>query len=487
MKILIITPFRKGKIIESIVSNIENYEVINTAPLQLCSVLENEGHEVEFLALQNVFRSYNENLHNCLLKKIIGRFEFDILIFHTDYYMNNSNTAAIFSMQIISKIVKNMMKRIKIIYCGKLTEMLEEELLRLVPEIDIAIRGEAEPIIGEILDELSIQQYLVKFTSCIINIDNEIKSYDGVSYIYDYNKLPIINYGFLENTINIINKYVRKVDILPISIRTSYGCPFSCKFCKNTKNWNRYRTKSKETIDAEIKNINKACDGKLKIVFLSDEIFTYSLKHVVDICEILRMNNIIVNGLFSHVNCISEEILYEVKNITRSIILGAESFDKKILETANKGIIFESLLEKLSLIRKHNLAVGLEWIIGLPGSTIETHLNDFNQIYMLIVNKKADFIEPYIFTPHPNTEFYNESKKYDMIINKNYSEMLEEGGIPQFFYKGKLTSQQIYALYFICKMVISEAEKAREHIIYEMEFGKVNLCDFEKIIGEFVL
>lgn len=115
--------------------------------------------------------------------------------------------------------------------------------------------------------------------------------------------------------------------------------------------------------------------------------------------------------------------------------------------------------------RKHNLAVGLEWIIGFAGSTIETYLNNFNQIYMLIVNKKADFIEPYIFTPHPNTEFYNESKKYDMIINKNYSEMLEESGIPQFFYKGKLTSQQIYSLYFICKMVISEAEKAREHII----------------------
>lgn len=55
LNILVITPFRKGKLIESVVSNIMNYEVVNTAPLQLCTYLKSQEHDVEYIYLCRIF------------------------------------------------------------------------------------------------------------------------------------------------------------------------------------------------------------------------------------------------------------------------------------------------------------------------------------------------------------------------------------------------------------------------------------------------
>lgn len=83
----------------------------------------------------------------------------------------------------------------------------------------------------------------------IIRVNGIICLLLRVAFINDYNELSVINSNYLQKTIDLIERYVCKIDILPISIRTSYGCPFSCKFCKNTIHWNNYRLKSKKTID----------------------------------------------------------------------------------------------------------------------------------------------------------------------------------------------------------------------------------------------
>ena len=484
MKILVITPFRKGKYLESIVSNIENYEVVNTAPLQMCTLLGSLGHDVIFISLQNVFRSFNPKEDTEKLNTIIKSIEFDILIFHTDYYMNNSNTASLFSMKIISAYVKSTMKEKKIIYCGKLTEMLEEKLFTLLPDIDIAIRGEAEPVINQIL-WVGEDQLLNIGIGLIARIDGCVCSSDGISIIKNYNNLPIINYNFLDYTISLIESYVRKVDFLPISIRTSYGCPYQCMFCKNTKDWNNYRTKSKDVIDKELQNVQTACGGKLKIVFLADEIFTVDNNHVVDICDAFEKHHIMINGLFSHANQLTYDTILQIKRISRSVLVGAETSNQGLLNLTGKKMNFSDLIERVKLARKHGLAVGLEWIIGLPNSTLEDALFDLNKIYMLIAKNQVDFIEPYVFTPHPNTAFYNNAERFGLVINHNYDEMLEEGGFPQITYVHGLSSRQLFVVYLLTKIVISEAEKAKGHVSTSMLEGCVNIDDFKKICEVF--
>lgn len=484
LNILVITPFRKGKLIESVVSNIMNYEVVNTAPLQLCTYLKSQGHDVEYISMQNIFRSYKDEDYE-RLKLIIHSCKFDVLVFHTDYYMNNTNTATIFSIKLISDIVKKMDKNKRIIYCGKLTEMLEDELLQLLPSIDIAIRGESELVINSFIEEKNINfDNYKKFNGCLLNIDKKIVNSRGVNYIDDYNKLPAIDFSFLDKTIYLIEKYIMKVTKLPISIRTSYGCPYACNFCKNTKDWNKYRVKSSLIIRKEIENLKRSCNGKLELVFLSDELFTLNKKHVIEVCKVFEDNEIILNGLFSHLNNLNEEMIKYISRISRSILLGLESCNNTAIKYADKNININNIFKLAKLVKENKMAIGLEWIIGLPGTTIEDELRDLNAMYIFIANNIVDFIEPYILVPHPNTEFCKNNLKYNIEITNCYEEMLEEGGIPQISYN-ELNRKQIYVLYLISNIVISEAYKAQGHIKDKMIQGDMNIKEFKKIMELF--
>ena len=61
--ILIIQPFRKPKFKEMVVTNYPFWEVINVAPLVTAAILK-ESYNVQFLSLQNIFKSYESNQSN---------------------------------------------------------------------------------------------------------------------------------------------------------------------------------------------------------------------------------------------------------------------------------------------------------------------------------------------------------------------------------------------------------------------------------------
>ena len=90
--ILIIQPFRKPKFKEMVVTNYPFWEVINVAPLVTAAILK-ESYNVQFLSLQNIFKSYESNQSKELFH-ILNLYNPDLVIFHTDYFMANSITAS---------------------------------------------------------------------------------------------------------------------------------------------------------------------------------------------------------------------------------------------------------------------------------------------------------------------------------------------------------------------------------------------------------
>ena len=209
--------------------------------------------------------------------------------------------------------------------------------------------------------------------------------------------------------------------------------------------------------------------------------FTLNKKHVIEVCKVLEDNEIILNGLFSHLNNLNEEMIKYISRISRSILLGLESCNNTAIKYADKNININNIFKLAKLVKENKMAIGLEWIIGLPGTTIEDELRDLNAMYIFIANNIVDFIEPYILVPHPNTEFCKNNLKYNIEITNCYEEMLEEGGIPQISYN-ELNRKQIYVLYLISNIVISEAYKARGHIKDKMIQGDVDIKEFKKIM-----
>lgn len=212
--------------------------------------------------------------------------------------------------------------------------------------------------------------------------------------------------------------------------------------------------------------------------------FTLNKKHVIEVCKVFEDNEIILNGLFSHLNNLNEEMIKYISRISRSILLGLESCNNTAIKYADKSININNIFKLAKLVKENKMAIGLEWIIGLPGTTIEDELRDLNAMYIFIANNIVDFIEPYILVPHPNTEFCKNNLKYNIEITNCYEEMLEEGGIPQISYN-ELNRKQIYVLYLISNIVISEAYKAQGHIKDKMIQGDMNIKEFKKIMELF--
>jgi len=165
-------------------------------------------------------------------------------------------------------------------------------------------------------------------------------------------------------------------------------------------------------------------------------------------------------------------------------IFNTAEIDSQAIKYADKNININNIFKLAKLVKENKMAIGLEWIIGLPGTTIEDELRDLNAMYIFIANNIVDFIEPYILVPHPNTEFCKNNLKYNIEITNCYEEMLEEGGIPQISYN-ELNRKQIYVLYLISNIVISEAYKAQGHIKDKMIQGDMNIKEFKKIMELF--
>ena len=198
------------------------------------------------------------------------------------------------------------------------------------------------------------------------------------------------------------------------------------------------------------------------MLFLADELFSYNEEHIENVVNILKERNLKVGGLFVHSGFFTDKIAKKIKNISNTVVFGGENCCDNILRLANKVQTFESLMRAVEIAKRNDLKVSLEWIVGLPGETKETAIKNINMIYSLIVKKKVDDINTYVYCPYPNTEFEINSWKYGMKIHDSIDEMLEEG-FPTYSLKN-LTSNQIYVYYLMTQLAIKMAFADRDEL-----------------------
>ncbi|MFR9276312.1 radical SAM protein [Finegoldia magna] len=128
--------------------------------------------------------------------------------------------------------------------------------------------------------------------------------------------------------------------------------------------------------------------NRIKVVFLADELFTVNRKHVKDVVDVFERHKIMLNGVFSRVDTFNDELAKEIKKISKTVVFGAENCVDDILKLANKNQKFKDVLHACDIAKRNKLDVSLEWIVGLPGESIESAIKNLNTIYSMLVNKR---------------------------------------------------------------------------------------------------
>ena len=203
-----------------------------------------------------------------------------------------------------------------------------------------------------------------------------------------------------------------KVRALPVN--SARGCMYRCTFCYNTFQNKRYRTRSPQSVVAEVAHLIDKYE--LNTVYFSDELTFFSKKQALKFVETILESGI---KFFWAGNCRSdlfnqEKDLYLIQQFKQAGCFGfsyaLESADPEILKAMNKKASVEQFGKQTQLIKKLGLPVWTSLVFGYPQETPETIKRTFD---VCIENK----IYPSIgfLLPQPGSVMYNYALKHGFI------------------------------------------------------------------------
>lgn len=200
-----------------------------------------------------------------------------------------------------------------------------------------------------------------------------------------------------------------------ISLESSRGCPFSCKFCCIRKFYNNmYKLK---TIKKMIKEIT---EFDANTIFFTDDNFTANVKRTKELCNAI-IDHGLENKLYacqSRIDTLArnpELLKYMSEAGFIGMFLGIESLSNKSLEEMNKRMNTDIIKKGIKLLHDHNLFAYGTFIIGNLNETE----SDINKMLDKINELDLDFVTFSILTPFKDTELYKQLKKENRIITED--------------------------------------------------------------------
>jgi len=326
--------------------------------LSIASVLEKAGAVVEIMDLNMLRLSFNE------MKEKISEMDFDIVGIGgmaTVYYY----------MKFLAEFFKREYPNVPLIVGGTACSGSPEVVINNT-KFDVAVLGEGEPIIIELINALLKNGNLKEVAGVIFKDEHgDIIKTPERSRMSNLEELPLPAYHLIEMEKYIANSNIYKIknnkvteerirnldlDIVkanrPIMIFSKRGCPFGCNFCYRNFGRKVVGLSVKHTLDhmafleKEYKTIN--------FVF-GDEIFNVDKAWVMDFCNALideKRNYILSVGNGLRANVVDRELMEKMKEAGFcSVAVGIESFYGPTLKAMKKGQTTEVIAEAIRDIK----------------------------------------------------------------------------------------------------------------------------------------
>jgi len=104
----------------------------------------------------------------------------------------------------------------------------------------------------------------------------------------------------------------------------------------------------------------------------------------------------------------------------RLLKFGLESANQKTLDSLDKGIKVEDIINGCRMAKRAGLTVHLTMIVGYPWETKENALDTFRLAKKLMQSGLADVLQATILIPYPGTALWNEAKKKKWFLFNPY-------------------------------------------------------------------
>ena len=301
----------------------------------------------------------------------------EIIIINTCGFIESAKQESIDTILEMAEY-KNTHKCKMIIATGCLTQRYGDELLELIPEIDI--------LMG-VNDYMKLHKLIVDFIKTEQRVSSTTYKDEGV------------NEGERVLTTNSHTAYLRIAE----------GCNNFCTYCIIPKIRGKFRSRSKESILAEANSLVN--QGVKEIILIAQDLTNYgedlygkNQLHVLvnELSEIEGLEWIRL--LYCYPEEITDELIEVIANnpkVMKYLDLPIQHISNNILKMMARKTNKETIIGKIDLLRKKvpGIALRTSLIVGFPGETEE----DFNELCSFLKDYKLDNVGVFTYSQEEGT------------------------------------------------------------------------------------
>lgn len=408
--------------------------------MYIAAVLERGGQKVEILDAfmnQSTFWKTGETIFAGMpLKKIqeeIQNRKPEIV------GVSNPFTSQVENAIKVCDIAKRVNPNILTVVGGPHVSAVPEEFLKRAKNADVAVIGEGEYTMLELVDCIEKHMSLSKVRGIAYRNGEDVTRTFPRPLIKNLDELPFPAYNLVD-----MEAYLKPPKIeyrsfkdRAISMITSRGCPFNCCFC--SVHLHMGKTFRAHSVDYVIKHIEYVVkEYCVKTIFFEDDNLTLDKRRFEAICDKIIEKGIKVkwetpNGV--RVDCLTPVMLKKMhKSGCQSVFFGVESGDQYILDTViGKNLNLKDVIKAAKTCKEIGLKTGAFYVIGFPGEKKENMLSTVN-FALWLEQKYGVGVHMFVATPSIGTRLYEECTKKGYIkkdlSSRAFAEARQTRGIP---------------------------------------------------------
>ena len=315
----------------------------------------------------------------------------------------SSTTLAIFNAGDFAVAAKRLLPALTVVVGGPHVTAAPLETMERFPALDIAVVGEGEMTLAELLRVLQESRPLAGVAGLVIRDGETLHATGRRPFISDLDALPFPAWDLLEGFPGRYLPAPFKVRQLPAAtLVTSRGCPNACIFCDRSVFGTSCHAYSAGYVVRQMVELHQRY-GIREFSFEDDTFITFKAR-LREICErLIELRLGISWSCLGRVNHVTAENLRLMRQAgCWQIGYGIESGSPEILSLINKRVTLDQVAEAVHMTREVGIRTKGFFILGHPGETRETLAMTTELALELPLND----IRVSLITPFPGTELY---------------------------------------------------------------------------------
>ena len=367
-----------------------------------------------------------------------------------------ATTAAVHTAARIAEAVKRANPNCLTILGGCHVSALPEITLENFPSIDVAVIGEGEITLNELLRTIENNSIFEDVDGIAYRKNGMIIRTQRRARIHSLDELPMPAWDLLPDpSTHYQVQFHSRLQTPSFSLVTSRGCVGNCRFCPKAVFGSYVVAHSGERTFEMVKCLREKY-GIRSILFDEDNL-------LVPHTRVLKFSDLMINeeldvswACLTRVDSIPKSVLNKIRKAgCWQLLFGIESGSQKILDFIGKRITLDEVRSAINRACDFGLSPKGFFILGHPTETHET----IKETIEFILELPLDDITICYFTPFPGCEFANIASPYGKVTNDwNKMTLYEPSFIPhglteeELIYYGK----QCVKLFYSRKKIIDK-------------------------------